>query len=66
MADHLAQHLTSVAIFTYLSESDIQIIEKYKNKFDATDEDDFLEKACMYLESKYNFLVDLAEAIEIF
>ena len=29
MADHLAQHLTSVAIFTYLSESEIQIIEKY-------------------------------------
>ena len=29
MADHLAQHLTSVAIFTYLSESEIQVIEKY-------------------------------------
>ena len=59
-------NLMDVAGRSYTQKVTIEDLHKFKLEVDATDEVDFLEKACMYLESKYNFLVELAEAIEIF
>ena len=50
---------------SYTQKVTIEDLHKFKLEVDASDEDDFFEKACMYLESKYNFLVDLAEIHDI-
>lgn len=49
---------------TYTQKVTIDDLHKFKLEVDASDEDDFFEKACIYLESTFNFLVDLAELIE--
>ena len=58
-------NLMDVAGRSYTQKVTIEDLHKFKLEFDASDEDDFFEKACMYLESRYNFLADLAEIYDI-